>query len=74
MIYEATRPIWGKAKPPFRGEVKVPIGREISHIGGDTYQILVIHVKDLSPPTMGARHVQFTINSHIANSDLRAKA
>ena len=57
MMMRALRPIWGKLQPPNSGEIKINMGREIKRVRGNTYEIR-------------SQNVRFTINPHIAETDL----
>ena len=73
MIYETIRPITGKAQTPFKGDVSIPIGKEVTHVDGDLYETWVFNAVKLRPVMMNVSRVRFTLNPHIAMTDMRAK-
>lgn len=70
MMMRTTRPIWGKAMKPHAGEVKIKPGKEVRSHGNDVYSIQTMHCTCLTRPAVSVSRVKFTLNPHIAKTDL----
>lgn len=68
--YVTTRPVTGKTA---HGDIHIPIGMRLRHIGGDTYAVSRLQPLAISPAKAVKRDTNFTLNAHIAATDLVAE-
>jgi hypothetical protein len=64
------RPITGHLVAPNRGQIQIRLGKRVKKVGPQLYEVTTMHLVTLIPPAIGVKKVRFTLNDHIAQTDL----